>query len=65
MARGSLTYYADALAALNWSEIVECIKNDSRNVGLATSLWWVIRHGFYPLLPDVVRRGIRWTLTRG
>ena len=61
---GSLTYYADALAALNWSEIVECMKNDSRNVGLAMSLWWVIRHGFYPLLPDVVRRGIRWTLTR-
>ena len=60
---GSLTYYADALAALNWSEIVECMKNDSRNVGLAMSLWWVIRHGFYPLLPDVVRRGIRWTLT--
>jgi asparagine synthase (glutamine-hydrolysing) len=62
--RGSLTYYADALAAFNWSEIVACVKKDSRNVGLATSLWWMFRHGFYPLLPDVVRRGIRRTLTR-
>ncbi len=61
---GSLTYYADALAARNWSEVVECMKNDSSDAGLTTSLWWIIRHGFYPLLPDVVRRGLRWTLTR-
>ena len=61
---GSLTYYADALAALNWREVVACMKNDSRNAGLAMSLWWLIRHGFYPLLPDVLRQGIRWTLTR-
>jgi asparagine synthase (glutamine-hydrolysing) len=61
---GSLTYYADALAGLNWSEIVGCMKHDSRNVGLAMSLWWLIRYGFYPLLPDVVREGIRWALIR-
>ena len=63
--RGNLTYYADALAALHWTEIVEYMKDDSRNVGLAMSLWWLVRYGLYPLLPDVVRRGIRLTLTRG
>ncbi len=62
--RGSLTYYADALATLNWSEIVECMKHDSRDVGSAKSLWWLLRHGLYPLLPDAARQAIRSTLTR-
>jgi asparagine synthase (glutamine-hydrolysing) len=61
---GSRTYYADALAASSWRDVRDSIAIDRSGAGLPASLWWVLRYGFYPLLPDVARRGLRWAVTR-
>jgi asparagine synthase (glutamine-hydrolysing) len=49
---GSRNYYADALAAKQWDELLTCFDLDRRDVGLSRSLWWVFRHGLAPRIPD-------------
>jgi len=49
---GSRTYYAEALAAKRWDELLKCFELDRRNVGLHRSLWWVFRHGLAARIPD-------------
>ncbi len=56
---GSRNYYADALAAKQWDELLTYIQGDCRDVGLSKSLWWLCRHGLAPLLPDSVRQLLR------
>jgi asparagine synthase (glutamine-hydrolysing) len=60
---GSRIYYADALAARSWRELRDSIAIDRSSAGLPASLWWILRYGFYPLLPDVARRGLRRVVT--
>jgi len=49
---GSRNYYADAVAAKRWDELLNCFELDRRNVGLHRSLWWLFRHGLAPRIPD-------------
>jgi asparagine synthase (glutamine-hydrolysing) len=56
---GSRSYYAEALAEGQWKTLGVCLGADRRAVGFAKTLWWVSRHGWYPLLPDRVRRSVR------
>ena len=59
---GSRSYYAEALAAGRWDELLGCMDDDRHEVGLPKTVWWVLRHGCYPLLPEYVRTTIRWML---
>jgi asparagine synthase (glutamine-hydrolysing) len=38
-----------------WASIL----TDSRHAGLHASIWWLLRHGIYPLLPNSIRRNLR------
>lgn len=56
---GERSYYAETLAANQWKIFFACLDTDRRDVGLFRSLWWVFRHGCYPLLPDSARQFLR------
>ncbi|NMQ18984.1 hypothetical protein E4P82_07040 [Candidatus Competibacter phosphatis] len=56
---GSRRYYAKVLTASEWKTFFVCLEADCRDMGLGRSLWWVFRHGCYPLLPDSVRQLLR------
>ncbi|MFZ1575499.1 MAG: asparagine synthase-related protein [Chromatiaceae bacterium] len=56
---GSRRYYAQALVANEWKTFFACLEADRCDVGLSRSLWWVFRHGCYPLLPDSARQLFR------
>jgi len=56
---GSRTYYAEALAAGRWSELYRVLNRDSRDVGLASSVWWLVRDGLLPLLPATFKDPLR------
>ncbi len=53
---GSRSYYAEALAAGNLAEFFACVEWDRQDVGTRRALWWALRHGIFPLLPDGARR---------
>jgi asparagine synthase (glutamine-hydrolysing) len=57
--RGSRAYYAEVLAAHQWPTLIACLAADRRDVGLGLSLWWLVRHGGVPLLPDRVKDLLR------
>lgn len=48
-----------ALAVNEWKTFFACLEADRCDVGLSRSLWWVFRHGYYPLLPDSARQLFR------
>ena len=56
---GSRSYYAEALATGDWKSLVQCMVEDRRNVGIRRSLYWLLRHGCVPILPNGVRRLLR------
>jgi asparagine synthase (glutamine-hydrolysing) len=62
---GSRAYYADTLAGGSLSELRQNIKIDRGGAGLPIILWWVIRHGVYPLLPVIIRRVARRVVIGG
>ena len=62
---GSHIYYADGLAAKQWSDLYNYFKEDSSDEGLWKSLWWLGRLGFAPLLPDSFKGVLRRVRDRG
>jgi asparagine synthase (glutamine-hydrolysing) len=52
---GAGAYYAEALAARQWSAVYACLKADSRDLGLRKTLWWLCRYGVAPLLPEQIK----------
>ena len=60
---GSRTYYADMLTAGEWRQLLQCLKTDNRECGLARSLGWLVTHGLLPLLPFPVRTRPRALVT--
>ena len=56
---GSRTYYAEELAARQWKNFFDCLKADISDFGLRTSLWWICRFGFLPLVPEFVKHKLR------
>lgn len=52
-------YYAEEMALGHWQTVYECFLCDQRTLGTRTTLWWMLRFGLVPLLPEpikVVRR---------
>ncbi|MGI9521097.1 MAG: asparagine synthase (glutamine-hydrolyzing) [Hyphomicrobiaceae bacterium] len=56
---GTRNYYADALVAKRWDELLTCIQIDRQEVGLHRSLWWMFRYGLVPLTPNSIKRHLR------
>ena len=56
---GSRLYCAEAIAGRRWREMLALLQRDRREAGLPAALWWQIRHGLLPLLPDSLRRSLR------
>jgi asparagine synthase (glutamine-hydrolysing) len=62
---GSRAYYAEALATGQWRELYRYMETDCREVGVRSSIGWLLRAGIFPLLPTQVRAGLRKIITRG
>lgn len=56
---GGRKYYADAMAARRWGELLKIVRADAAIVGLNTSLWWAFRHGLVELLPETFKQRLR------
>ena len=56
---GSRAYYADAIAAREWATLARCLQADRHAYGLVRSLWWLLRQGMAPLLPNGIRNPVR------
>lgn len=52
---GSRFYYSEQIAALDWKAICSSIRADFRETGLANAVWWPIRFGIMPLLPQPIK----------
>jgi asparagine synthase (glutamine-hydrolysing) len=61
---GSRRYYAETLAGTEWKTFLACLKADLSDAGLGRTLWWVFRHGCYPLIPDGARQLLRRIIIR-
>jgi asparagine synthase (glutamine-hydrolysing) len=53
------SYYAEELASRKWSNVYACLKADSRELGVRTTLWWLGRYGVAPLLPERIKAWLR------
>ena len=58
-AGGCRLYYAEAIAGGRGCELLALLQRDAREAGLSAALWWPLRHGVLPLLPDGLRRDLR------
>jgi asparagine synthase (glutamine-hydrolysing) len=56
---GTGAYYAEALAARQWSDVYACLKTDGRELGLRRTFWWLCRYGVAPLLPEQIKAWLR------
>ena len=61
-AGGCRLYYAEAIAGKRGRELLALMKRDAREAGVSAALWWPLRHGVLPLLPDSLRRDLRQIL---
>ena len=60
---GCMHYYAEALESWSGRELLDILRTDSREVGIQTTLWWLIRFGLMPLLPSRVRQRLKTLAT--
>ena len=58
-AGGCRLYYAEAIAGGRGRELLTLMQRDAGEAGVWAALWWPLRHGFLPLLPDGLRRDLR------
>ena len=58
-AGGCRLYYAEAIAERRGRELLALTQRDAREAGVSAALWWPLRHGVLPLLPDSLRRVLR------
>ena len=52
-------HYLEELATGNWRQFARLLKEDTASAGLPRSLWWVLRHGIAPALPDTAKETLR------
>ncbi len=52
-------YYAEELADRQWKNVYACLKTDAQELGVRKALWWLLRYGVAPLLPEQIRATIR------
>lgn len=58
-AGGCRLYYAEAIAGGRLRELLAMLQLDAREAGVQAALWWPLRHGVLPLLPNRLRRDLR------
>jgi asparagine synthase (glutamine-hydrolysing) len=56
---GYPSYYAEIIANREWTELHHRLRLDSRDIGIRTTCWWLLRFGLGPLLPVGIRRTIQ------
>ena len=56
---GCRLYYAEAVAGWRGRELLALMHRDAREIGFSEALWWPIRHGVMPLLPNYLRRELK------
>ena len=56
---GSRLYYAEELASGNWKQLKNCFVSDLKSARPINSLWWLLRFGFIPLLPESIKNILR------
>ncbi len=61
---GNHNYYAEAIQARSWRELVNFMAADSKELGVPATLYRTVRNGCYPLLPNNLRGAIR-SLVKG
>lgn len=49
-------YYREEVGLKNWRNVYNCVINDRDTLGLKCSLWWLLRFGFAPLLPEEIKQ---------
>jgi len=52
-------YYAEELAALQFRQIAEKLKQDANNRGWPTAVWWLMRYGLVMFLPERIMKQVR------
>ncbi len=62
--QGSRAYYAEALAQLHLRTLYDCLKTDATAFGTRQAVSWLIRQGFFPLLPIALQEGLRRLVRR-
>lgn len=60
---GTRAYFAEAIAEGRWRDLWACLTEDAQIAGLPRTLWWGLRNGCYPLLPQRMRKILRSRLT--
>jgi asparagine synthase (glutamine-hydrolysing) len=56
---GGETYYADAIEARHFRELLGYFRSDTREAGMRFSCWVLFRHGIVPALPRPLRDMLR------
>ena len=62
--QGSRAYYAEALAQVHLRTLYDCLKTDATAFGTRQAVSWLIRQGFFPLLPIALQEGLRRLVRR-
>jgi asparagine synthase (glutamine-hydrolysing) len=62
--QGYRLYYAEALAQWRWLELFDCFKTDAVAFGAWQAGGWLMRHGFFPLLPSAWQDALRWLVRK-
>ena len=62
---GSPVYYAEELRKFEIGHVIKCFKADSAVFGFKQALFWLIRYGFFELMPELFQSGIKTLFGRG
>ena len=52
-------YYLEELTNGHWRQFAHVLRRDTLEAGPHKSLWWVMRHGLAPALPERAKHGLR------
>lgn len=61
---GGRSYYAEELAHGRWGKLYEWMAADASVYGIRQALFWLLREGVFPTLPDSFQQGLRRTVGR-
>jgi len=53
------SYYAEELALGHWKNVYNCLRADSKELGIGKTAWWLCRYGTAPLLPVPIKKYIQ------
>ncbi len=56
---GGRSYYLEELTNGNWRQCARLLRQEAASEGLVQSLWWALRHGLAPALPEATKAALR------